>query len=1258
MSELGNRSLRLLVDMQTCQTEGSGPRGVGRYSHALFSSLQAEAQQHDIFAHLATQLPIPIKLDGFPESRVLRSPLLPAWGTNRDFRGGEQDTLDALALSAFMAPAKADIIHVSHVFEGFGERVAIPSASRRPTGQIMSATLYDLIPLLFQDHYFQDEGFRKWYMAKTTWLRQADLLLSISESSRQDAIELLGIEPWRIVTIHGGISSHFVPPHDCQTLRRELVNRYSLRERFVLYTGGDDHRKNIRGAITGYAAVPPELRKNCQLVIVCVMGDERKQMYLNEARSAGLLPEDIVITGFVSEEDLVAFYGTCDLFVFPSLYEGLGLPVLEAMACGAPVIGGNNSSIKELIARPDALFDAASPQSIGAAIAKALSNKNYAESLSEYALTTSKKFTWQRTAKLALDAFDEAAKRSRKSGVQCAVQGWLPRKRLAVFTPLPPCRSGIADYNARFLPFLARHFDIDLYVDNYKVVDEMLTSSFRIFSAQDFEGVATQYDAILYEFGNSEFHAHMLPIIERHPGIVGLHDAYLSGLFGYRDFNLGMSGSYTNEMLSAHGTAARYYFAPVQKHPNAIGETMVQMPCTKRVIDHAIGVISHSPFNLEIARSHYPEGWQAPYRIISQMVSIPQAWSEEQRVVARKKLGFEPDDFIISSFGHIAWTKWGDRLLESFLKSALRDNKKVHLVFAGELAQDDFGLRLKEAIRKSGCKDRVHVTGFLSEQDYEHYLRISDIAVQLRTKSRGGTPKGVLDCLAYGVPTIVNNDASYTDYPDDVVVKLTAEPSLEEIAQVLELICADSKQRKAYADSGLRYVQEGHDPTICAAAYAAAITEFLARQQQTRIESHISALAPHLAACTLPNDAIQLASDWLCNVPAPTFTRRSIFVDVSHIAQTDHGTGIQRVVKEIVRALYCSGHAGFEPVAVELVDGNLQIAKGWLQSQGLLLPGELERLAINPMIEFRPGDALLMLDSSWARYREFFPVFEQARSSHVPIYTAVYDLLPLTLPPENFVAGGREWFEGWFRDAALASDGLVCISRAVAADVKSYLDSIKGLINQPKVGYWHLGANFGSAGAVGNPSPSVLAITTRPYLLMVGTIEPRKSHALALSAMEKLWDQGHDLCLCIVGKEGWMVSELMERLRQHPLAGGKLSLIEQPSDTDINFLYAKAAGLLFLSKGEGFGLPLVEAAHHGIPIICSDIPVFREIAGDFATYVSNDANTLATELEEWWIKKMASQLPDTRLMPRLTWKESCAMLSQVIVNENWLGGNK
>lgn len=1253
--EVRHRSIRILMDLQACQTLGSGSRGVGRYSKALFSNIAKERGQRDCFALVASNLPVSVDLGALDKSRVLRFTTPPAWGSPRDYQGGEEDTLDGLALSAFVAPLKPDILHVAHVFEGFGERVALPSYKQRPAGQLISATLYDLIPLLYQEHYFQDDGFRKWYFFRLSWLRQADLLLAISESSRQDAINLLGIEPWRIVTIHGGISAQFRPAADLEGLRRDLVQRYGLRERFVLYTGGDDHRKNIRGAIAGYAAVPSGIRKNCQLVIVCSMDDHRRQMYLDVARQAGLESKDVVITGFISEDDLVAFYNTCDVFVFPSLYEGLGLPILEAMACGAPVVGGNNSSVRELIVRPDALFDVGSPRSIGDMISNALTNRAFTEDLRLYGLKRSKEFSWKHTAGLAIDAFDDALSRARNSGVQCAVQGWLPRKRIAVFSPLPPCRSGIADYNAKFLPYLARHFDIDLYVDNYQVTDERLTSAFRIFNASDFDAVAQAYDAILYEFGNSEFHAHMLPLLEKHPGIVGLHDAYLSGLSGYLDFHLGETGRYAREMLTAHGPAARRLFAPIRRHPDANGDAMVNLPCTKRVIDQAIGIISHSPFNLEVARRHYPEGWRSSYRIIPQMVPVSRAWSKTERAEARKQFDFAEGDTIIATFGHIAWTKWGDRLLEAFLNSPLRDDPGVCLVYAGELAKDDFGQGLKDAVKRANLGKRIRITGFLSDRDYEQYLRITDIAVQLRTKSRGGAPKGVLDCLAFGVPVIVNNDASYTDYPNNVVIKLDAEPSVEEIAQRLVGTCAEWDLRMAFVHDGLGYVRERHDPARCAAEYAAAIHEFIEHDKHVQPGNWISSFAPHLADCPDPQGAARIAADWIEQIPIYQFKRRRLILDVSHISQSDHQTGIPRVVKQIVQGLYCSARTDVEPVAVELIDGVLRVANAWLHGQGLLVSEEADLQAPAHCIEFRSGDVLLMLDSSWARYREFFSVFEQARQADVPVYTAVYDLLPLTLPPENFVEGGPEWFEGWFRDAVSASDGLVCISRTAAEDVAAFLEKEAIPSKWPKIGFWHLGSDFSPGIVRSDPNPEISALADRPYLLMVGTIEPRKSHALALDAMERLWAQGHQLRLCIVGKEGWMVSELMGRLRRHPLAGSQLFLIELPTDADISFLYAQAAGLLFLSKGEGFGLPLVEAAHHGTPIICSNIPVFHEIAGDFATYVNfEDAALLEHELKVWWDRKMLGRIPDTRKMPRVTWEQSAGALLSVVFDDNWL----
>ncbi|TWA50698.1 glycosyltransferase involved in cell wall biosynthesis, partial [Azospirillum brasilense] len=411
-------------------------------------------------------------------------------------------------------------------------------------------------------------------------------------------------------------------------------------------------------------------------------------------------------------------------------------------------------------------------------------------------------------------------------------------------------------------------------------------------------------------------------------------------------------------------------------------------------------------------------------------------------------------------------------------------------------------------------------------------------------------------------------------------------------------------------------------------------------------------LAPHLAACPDRAGAAARAAEFLDRRQVPVFAKPRLFIDVSHIVKDDHGTGIPRVVREIVRAAYCTERADFEAVAVERVGDQLVPANRWLAPQGLLLRHEAEAATAEPVV-FRPGDQLLMLDSSWAQYEAFEPIFERARQARVPVVTAVYDLLPITLPPGNIVDGGKEWFEGWVRSAIKQSDGLVCISKAVADDLIAYMAK-HGLGREGlKVGYWHLGSTFpAQADAPANSAARNGAMT--PYALMVGTIEPRKSHALALDAFERLWAQGADLSLVIAGRAGWMVDDLMDRMRRHKMLNRKLFLFEGADDTEIAHLYRNAAALLFLSKGEGFGLPLVEAAHYGTPIICSDLPVFHEIAGDHATYVEiADPDRLAREIAVWRDRFAAGTVPGSAGMTRLTWKESADSLIDILVKNTW-----
>lgn len=162
---------------------------------------------------------------------------------------------------------------------------------------------------------------------------------------------------------------------------------------------------------------------------------------------------------------------------------------------------------------------------------------------------------------------------------------------------------------------------------------------------------------------------------------------------------------------------------------------------------------------------------------------------------------------------------------------------------------------------------------------------------------------------------------------------------------------------------------------------------------------------------------------------------------------------------------------------------------------------------------------------------------------------------------------------------------------------------------------------------------------------MVGTIEPRKGYSQALSAFDALWQQNVQVNLVIVGKMGWKVDELASRLRQHPEAGVRLHWFDDVDDHQLLQLYNITDGLLMASEGEGFGLPVIEAARFNKPLLLRDIPVFREIAGIAAEYFTGtEPDALALALRNWLSLISAGKVPASRTIKCQNWAESTAQL--------------
>jgi glycosyltransferase involved in cell wall biosynthesis len=269
-------------------------------------------------------------------------------------------------------------------------------------------TLHDLIPAIFPRENMPDAGVRRAYWTRLELARHATLVLSVSRATARDAVRLLGLRGERIAVTGGGVSPQFQPPESVEAARAALAERRrSIAGEYVLFTGGMDFRKNVPGLLTAYAGLPGELRERYQLVIVGRLGlDDTPGAAAQHARSLGLA-DRLVLTGHVDDDELVLLYQAASLFVFPSRYEGFGLPVIEALACGTPAIAGRNSSLVELVTEEDALFDAADPSSIRDALVRVLTDPALLERLRRPNIRH--EYTWRRIAEQTVKAYAAAA---------------------------------------------------------------------------------------------------------------------------------------------------------------------------------------------------------------------------------------------------------------------------------------------------------------------------------------------------------------------------------------------------------------------------------------------------------------------------------------------------------------------------------------------------------------------------------------------------------------------------------------------------------------------------------------------------------------------------------------------------------------------------------------------------------------------------------------------------------------------------------
>ncbi len=316
---------------------------------------------------------------------------------------------------------------------------------------------------------------------------------------------------------------------------------------------------------------------------------------------------------------------------------------------------------------------------------------------------------------------------------------------------------------------------------------------------------------------------------------------------------------------------------------------------------------------------------------------------------------------------------------------------------------------------------------------------------------------------------------------------------------------------------------------------------------------------------------------WSGPAPRPPSAAR-VLVEITETARYGYGAGIQRVTLALAEAVLALGEG--LPVVVE--DGRL---KSYFRHAAL--PDE---------VELDAGDILLMPDAGWNYLAEITPIMAEAERRGAKTVTLVHDVIPMRYPrafPPPLARGFAEWFER----VLLQSHAAIAVSKSTARDAQALFAARRG--PAPQIDWFRLGGDFRPLSA-GPASRRVARISAEPFFLSVGTLEPRKGYAVALDAFERLWAAGVEARYVIVGRTGWKSRALRRRILTHPEHGRRLIWLADADDAELEALYCKARAVVAASFAEGFGLPLIEALQRGAAVVASDIPVFREVAGDAA----------------------------------------------------------
>ena len=1226
----------IVIDMQGAQTE-SRFRGIGRYTMSFTKAVVQNRGDHEIILALSGLFPETIEpiraafYDLLPQENIrvwyAPGPVCESQPDNQSRR----ETAEILR-EAFLASLEPDIIHISSLFEGYLDD-AVTSIGRFDTHTPISIILYDLIPLLNPKAYLnQNRYYKQYYMQKVEYCRQAALFLSISNFSAKEAIEALKLEEDKVVNISAAIDPQFSQIPIEENIKTELYSKFGINQPFILYTGGSDDRKNLPRLVEAYATLPQELVDTHQLLLSGKMDGNAIQQLKQLAHSCGLAVNKLIFTNYINDEELIQLYNLCKLYVFPSWHEGFGLPALEAMACGAPVIAANTSSLPELIGLPEALFDPFDVRSISKKISQVLQDEEFRTYLYEHGLLRAKEFSWSKTASLAIQAWEKLSHQLDKT------QHYLTRSSKEYRLLSTTAKSKISASESELISLshclavnhqagTERQLLVDVSElsqrDSRTGVQRVVRSYLKGLLQSPPEGF--RVEPIYGTWQDGYHYARRFTLNFLNQDNPQSNDDPIRWQRG--DIFLGLDMQHHVQLANANfyrrlrceGVVVKfliYDLLPIQlpnffRDSNAkdLHEKWLAMIAT---MDGAI-CISKATADAFEDWVHQGKFFQTPGFYLDWVHigsdidnSHPSQGLPVDALTVLDNLRQRPTFLCVST---VEPRKQQQQILEA-LELLWQEGIDVNLVFVGQE-----GWKIESLAKRIRTHQEIGHRLFWLEGISDEYLEkvyaASTCLIAASLNEGFGLP--LIEAARHGIPIIARDIPVFREVAGSYAYYFQGE-NAQDLAQALH----------HWLD-----LYSAHNHPSSSKMPWSTWEESTTKLKATLVLEH--------------------------------YPRRQLLVDISELVQRDANTGIQRVVRNILREWLLNPPQGYQGYRVEPVyatlDQGYHYARNFTQKFCNVYAPELEGKLQDEPIDYAPGDIFLGLDLQPQVQVAQGAFYKVLRQQGISVQFVVYDLLSIIMP-QYFPTGSNAGFNQWLEVVA-GCDGALCISQSVAEELAVWVQNNKlsSESQRPfKIDWFHLGSDIKHRKTITKEPSSGIAsilksIRSRLTFLMVGTLEPRKGHTQVLEAFERLWQDNVDVNLVLVGKQGWLVEELVMRLEAHPQLNRHLFWLKGINDEDLERVYAASTCLIVASYGEGFGLPLIEAARHKLPILARDIPVFREVAGDHACYFnSTDPDMLKIEILEWIQKLKSDSIPKSEAINFITWQDSASQLLNLLTH--------